>query len=508
MDNKITAQQGQQWLEQMKERDGLSVDGINTDAINDLGSLLYSESLNTIDSDTLVMIKMDSGNALAIFGANNTGFKADQVIDDEIRISICRLSHDNAVILREVLPFTSPSALSGNDVTFGLGDRLGIASPGHIRLFKGKNACPVLAQQSVRELDLTARNYEDVMDSASWAVFQEGYKKPWGADGDHLKTEDWVKKALKIGFTMITADVSDYIKNEFNDMPDEQVKEQYQSLNPSYRRRIEDTYLNTSLELDTGETITFKKTDLQKIALIYNEAIEHALRLYQAGIETGKSFDFEFSIDETETPTLPQAHVFAAAEAINAGIEISSLAPRFIGEFQKGIDYIGDIAEFEKQFKTHAAIARHYGYRISVHSGSDKFSVFPIIGKHTNTKFHVKTAGTNWLEAVGVIAKENPSFFRKLYAYALEVFPIAKQYYHITPNMNNIPNLDSLSDDQLPSIFQNDDARQVIHVTYGEILRNPEYKTQIYSVLNKNIEKYWQALINHIGRHLETLGVK
>ena len=140
------------------------------------------------------------------------------------------LSHANAVALRRALPFTAPSPVGDREVTFGVGDRLGVAGPGHLRVMKRYQACPVLAQQSVRELDLTGRNYEQVLDASTWAVFQEGYEQPWGADGDHLKTEEWVRTALRVGYTMITADVSDYIRKEFDGADAARISEAYAGL--------------------------------------------------------------------------------------------------------------------------------------------------------------------------------------------------------------------------------------------------------------------------------------
>ena len=105
----------------------------------------------------------------------------------------------------------SPVVHKGKKVTIGLGDRLGLASPGHIRTVTDLDVFPVLAQQSIRELNLTGRTYDDVISAAAWAVFQQGYKKGYGADGDHLKTAEEVKMALDIGMTMITLDCSDHI---------------------------------------------------------------------------------------------------------------------------------------------------------------------------------------------------------------------------------------------------------------------------------------------------------
>jgi hypothetical protein len=371
-------------------------------------------------------------------------------------------------------------------------------------------ACPVLAQQSVRELDLTGRDYEQVLDASTWAVFQEGYEQPWGADGDHLKSEDWVRTALGLGFTMITADVSDYIKKEYAAKSDDEISDAYEILEGSYRRRIEDTYLSMKVDLDTGETIQFSREVLARTTLIYGQAIEHALRLYLAGVEAkGEgAFDFELSVDETETPTTPEAHLFVALEAKEMGMKIASLAPRFVGEFQKGIDYIGDLEEFERTFATHAAVAKKFGYRISVHSGSDKFSAFPAVGKLTRGRFHIKTAGTNWLEAVKVIAVKEPELYRKLHRAALERFGKATSYYHVTTNLNNVAPLAEVSDADLPGLFDNPDSRQLIHITYGELLRDEDIGIEFFTALHKHIEEYWQALDVHIGRHLEILGVK
>ena len=490
--------------------------------------LLYPSSLKQKNDVVYALLKMPGAShdgpafawdrALGIFGSSGVlkGFEGEAVNlaggsdEDQGRALICPLSHANAAALRRAFPFTAPSPLCDQEVTFGVGDRLGVAGPGHLRVISRYRACPILAQQSVRELDLTGRDYEQVLDASTWAVFQEGYERPWGADGDHLKSEEWVRTALDIGFTMITADVSDYIRKEYAAKSDGEVGEAYRQLEGSYRRRIEDTYLSMKVDLDTGETIRFSREVLVRTALIYGRAMEHAWRLYRAGVEEkGEgAFDFELSVDETETPTTPEAHVFVALEAKEMGMKIASLAPRFVGEFQKGIDYIGDLKEFERTFATHAALARKFGYRISVHSGSDKFSAFPAVGKLTRGRFHIKTAGTNWLEAVKVIAVKEPELYRKLHGAALERFGKATSYYHVTTNLNNVPPLSEISDAGLPGLFDNPDSRQLIHITYGELLRDEEIGREFFAALHKHIEEYWEALEAHIGRHLETLGVK
>lgn len=513
------------WLERARAAGVVGDKGLLQAGDKKAGELAYPASVRKAGGLTCVLLRLPGcgeegppatrGKALGLFAAagpelDRGGFEGVRVSLGQTAALIGPLSHANAEALRRLLPFTAPSPLAGMDVTFGMGDRLGLAGPGHIRAVRRFRASPVLAQQSVRELDLTGRSYEEVLDASTWAVFQEGFEQPWGADGDHLKTEEWVTTALGIGFTMITADVSDHIRGEHAAAGEAQVKQVYAAIPEAYRRRIEEAYLSLSLQLDTGAKIRFSRGDLQRIALVYREAVEHAARLYRAGVAVkGEGgFDFELSVDETATPTTPEAHAFVAMEARAAGVRISSLAPRFVGEFQKGIDYIGDTGELERTFAVHAALARALGYRLSVHSGSDKFSAFPIIGRLSRGRFHIKTAGTSWLEAVRVIARREPALYRRLHAAALERFAAARKYYVVTTNLANVPPLDGLADAELEGLFDNRDARQLLHITYGELLRDTEIGPAFFAALLRHIEQYGSALEAHIGRHLQTLGVR
>ena len=112
---------------------------------------------------------------------------------------------------------------------------------------------------------------------------------------------------------------------------------------------------------------------------------------------------------------------FVARELQQRNIPIVSMASRYV-EFEKGIDYIGDLDEFSRYVQEHAELAKHFGYRLSFHSGSDKFSTYEIINKWTGGKFHLKTSGTSWLEAVKVIIEVNPQLYRKCTIMHLSVF--------------------------------------------------------------------------------------
>ncbi len=182
-----------------------------------------------------------------------------------------------------------------------------------------------------------------------------------------------------------------------------------------------------------------------------------------------------------------------------------------MGEFQKGIDYIGDLDQFEKEFKIHADIAERFGYKLSIHSGSDKFSVFPIIGRYTGGRVHVKTAGTNWLEAVRVIAENDPSLYRDIHAYALEKFEEAKEFYHVTTDLSKLPELAQMSDQELGELLEINEVRQLLHITYGFILQDKKdgryiFRDKLYKFWDDHDKEYRRALEEHIGRHINKLG--
>ncbi|MDR2304805.1 MAG: tagaturonate epimerase family protein [Treponema sp.] len=424
--------------------------------------------------------------------------------DLEEGVIAAALNHENACVLRRLFPFTAPGRVLGRERSFGLGDRLGIATAGHIKVFEKYDAFPVFAQQSIRELNLTGRTYEEVLDAASFAVFKAGFTKTWGADGDHLKTPENIEYALSLGYSMITLDCSDYIRPFTEDTAP--------PLNAAYREK----YLEKKFDIDSehGITIVFSEDDLKGIAGIYGEAIGFAVEMYNRFLKDGKyEADYEISIDETSKPTSPREHYFIARELRDAKVDFKTLAPRFCGEFRKGIDYIGDLNQFKKEIKIHAAIARYFNYKLSIHSGSDKFSVFPAIAKETCCSFHVKTAGTNWLVAMKLVSQKDPALYREIHRFALSVFDEAKKYYHVTSDLSKIPALDSLEDSGLPALFDNDAARQLIHITYGLILGSKNsngvftYRERLYKLWNEYAQDYETALEEHTGRHLDLLGV-
>lgn len=500
----------------------VKINQINLDQLKKLAKTnfqeyqVYPDSLQTANGSLFFIAKENANKFLVILsqGTFPVKFNGTEVTLESGKAKLCDLTNQNCDALRELFPFTKPKNHRGIPITIGLGDRLGLASPGHLRLIKDLSVFPILAQQSIRELNLTGRTYPDVLAAASWAVFQEGYTKGFGADGDHLKTAEEVKMALDCGYTMITLDCSEHIDNPVAALGTDEISERYQKLPQDIRTKLEAKYLGKTFDLN-GVKLAFNQADFQKIVLVYLKAINYTSDLYNKLIKNySRTIDFEMSIDETLTSTSPESHFFVAAELIDGGVEVTSLAPRFCGEFQKGIDYIGELPQFNKEFKAHVKIAEHFGYKISVHSGSDKFAVFPTIGKETKGKYHLKTAGTNWLEAVRVIAAKNPALYRRMHKFALENLSEARKYYHINAEPAKVPDIDKMKDSELPGLMDLVDSRQVLHITYGLILlaKNPDgtptFRNEIYDTLDKFEAEYSASLERHIGKHLKLLGVK
>lgn len=462
----------------------------------------YPLSCNKAGDMYVFMQKCEDADYIIACGEGSDAF-AGEKCDGYVKAP---LTHENAITLRKLFPFTAPVPVLRNKRSAGVGDRLGIACPGHIRVFKDYDASPIFAQQSIRELNLTERTYENVLDCVSFAVFRDAYKDGFGADGDHLKKPEEVEYALSLGFTMITLDCSEHIRNDVEAMSAEQVAKECE-----IPADIADRYLGKTFKFEDIE-LTFDEDALRRNILIYGKAIDYATEIFNKYLKDGKAnADFEVSIDETATPTSPLQHYFVANELVLRGVKIVTMAPRFCGEFQKGVDYIGDLKQFEEELKVHAAIARNFGYKLSIHSGSDKFSTFELIGKYTQGNFHLKTAGTNWLEAMRAISVADPALYREIHKYALEMFTEAKKFYHVTTDITKIADVDTLKDSELPDLFTQNDARQLIHITYGFILtvKNADgtyrFKDKLYKLWRDEEQIYSDMLYKHIGRHLELL---
>jgi len=174
------------------------------------------------------------------------------------------------------------------------------------------------------------------------------------------------------------------------------------------------------------------------------------------------------------------------------------------------VDYIGDLTLFEQDFAVHAAIARQFGpYKLSLHSGSDKFSIYPIAMRQTRGLVHLKTAGTSYLEALRTIAALDSDFFRDIYVFARERYETDRASYHVSAQLDRAPQPQAIADSDLPDLLEQFDAREILHVTFGSVLTAtaPAGQRRFYdrfmNLLQNNAEAYTANVKAHFIRHLQ-----
>jgi tagaturonate epimerase len=424
------------------------------------------------------------------------------------------LNAANAVALREMYPWTAP-VLLGNANSFGFGDRLGNASVAHLSALEQSGFRPILAQQSIREMDRTQRSAQEVMDCATWAVFEAGYTKGFGSDADHLKTTADIDRTMAAGFTMYTIDPSDYVDNRVNEMDLAALEQAFAELPwnelKDTPQNFRNRYVNQTFDLGHGITLQPGEEDILRAAVKYGRVVLHTYTMfrYLRTQYADRPSEVELSVDETPHPTTPEEHLIVAAELQRLNVELVSLAPRFCGDFEKGVDFKGDLQAFKEEYLLHQAISGTYGnYKISVHSGSDKFQVYAAIGELRTGTVHVKTAGTSYLEALRAISMTNAPLFRKIITFAGERFETDKKTYHISATLDGYPAQTDLGDEELPALLNDDNARQIFHVTFGSVLTATNeageriYYPEFMQTLRDYLDVYEQCLYTHFRKHL------
>lgn len=486
-----------------------------------LSIAIYENSINRTGDGIFFIGKQDGEKFLYIMNRGENRFDSNfegEVIktgEEAASIKKCFLNKRNAEELQKLFPFTNPVLLGLNN-SFGFGDRIGLANAAHIRSQNESDFKPVIAQQSIRELTRTERVPADVMSAAVWAVFQEGYKDGFGADADHLKTTEDIDLMITNGFTMFTFDPSEHVINEADSIPVDKLNEKikvlpWESLNDNYDSMLK-RYEKGCFDLGEGFEINPTNEEILRAAIKYSGAVAHINNLYKHlnNNYSDKPFEVEVSVDETESVTTPFEHFFIASELNRLNVKIISLAPRFIGDFEKGIDYKGDLEIFKEEYLKHVKVAEYFGsYKISLHSGSDKFGVYKAIGSLKRGYTHVKTAGTSYLEALRVVASEEPDLFREILDYSRDLYVTEKESYHVSADINNVSASKEYEDKELLDLFNQDDARQVLHVTFGKVLtiKNNDggyiYKERIYECLNKNEDVHYNYIIKHFKKHLD-----
>ena len=406
--------------------------------------------------------------------------------------------------------------------SFGFGDRIGLATPGHVESMKrsANGIQPIFPQQSIREMTRTQRTPQQVMDDAMNGAREAGWSGPIGADADHLKTPDDVDVTAAVGFTFFTIDPSDDVDQKADDYDEATLRDRFASAKeaaPWY-----DGYLGQSVALSTGATIELSEQACMRAAVKYGPAIQRALDLghhiKSVHEANGRDYEIELSVDETDQPTTLAEHYIIADQCLKGGMKLVSLAPRFIGELEKGVDYKGDVDALEASLNDHAAISELLGpYKLSLHSGSDKLSMYAALARATKGRFHVKTAGTSYLEALRVVARHDEALFRQIIRFGRGRYDVDKATYHVSATNEAVPTEDGLDAARAEQLYLEcwadvpqgigftEPGRQILHCTFGSTLTDPELGPAVRSVLESHPDTYTEVLADHFSRHLEAL---
>ena len=417
---------------------------------------------------------------------------------------------------------TTPVTL-GIEPSFGFGYRIGLATPGPVRAMKeaGGSILPIFPQQSIREMARTSREPNQVMDDAMSAAVDAGWAGPIGADADHLKTTEDVDRTAAVGFTFFTIDPSGDVDEKSDSYDEPTLRTKFEAV----RDEVDwySGYLGKSVKLPNGTVISLDEEACMRCAVKYGKAIRSAIRLAdyikQVNVANGKGYEIELSVDETEQPTTLAEHYIIADQCLGKGMKLVSLAPRFIGELEKGVDYIGDVAALEKSLADHNAVAELLGpYKLSLHSGSDKISMYPALARATKGRFHVKTAGTSYLEALRVAAIHDPALFRRIVEFARGRYDTDKATYHVhatvdgTPAPSEIPDARAIEREYLELWSEVPEGkgftkagRQILHCTFGSVLTDKTLGGELRSVLESHADTYAEVLADHFARHLRAL---
>ena len=367
--------------------------------------------------------------------------------------------------------------------TIGVGDRFAHQAAAQLQ------ACVKLAEQGInvipvwnksnREHSFIGSEPQSVYDAAEAAVAALGWDKDWHVDADHINM-DTVDKYLGCS-DFFTIDVADFI----GQTPEGDAVAGFVEKHPELIGSVTIEGIDAPFDIS--------REYVEEVAGKYLRAVAEAGTIYRH-IESNKDdFIAEVSMDETDAPQTPPELLIILAALADEGVQLQTIAPKFTGRFNKGVDYVGDLPQFEKEFNDDLAVIAHaiakYGLpanlKLSVHSGSDKFSIYPIIGaaiRRTGAGVHVKTAGTTWLEELIGLAEaggDGLELAKEIYAKALEnVDAMCEPYASVIDiDSEKLPTADEVagwSGDQYANALRhvqehpefNQHFRQLLHIAF------------------------------------------
>jgi hypothetical protein len=385
--------------------------------------------------------------------------------------------------------------------TFGVGDRFAHQASAQLQAFlvaarEGVDIVPVW-NKSNREHTIIGSEPAGTRAAADAAAAALGWNKDYHLDADHINLTTVDRFIAPCDF--FTLDVADDIGHAASPADVEAFLDKHPELLGSINIEGIEAPFDISLE------------EARRIANKFLLATQKAGAIYRHILGAkGADFITEVSMDETDSPQTPAELLIILAALSDQHVPIQTIAPKFTGRFNKGVDYVGDVAQFEKEFNDDLAVIahaiKHFGLpetlKLSVHSGSDKFSIYPAIRRalqRSGAGLHVKTAGTNWLEELIGLAEAGGdalSLAKEIYAKALDYKDALCQPYATVIDID---------DSKLPS------AADVTHWSseqYVNALRhipaNPQYNPHFRQLLHVGFKiaaqlgtRYTDALKEH-----------
>lgn len=467
-------------------------------SLRERGLHVYEQSCRQVQGASICFVRRNGEAFLATTEPERLK-ELDEALtlDPASGLTIIPLTWHNYLALRKAIPI-APSTCD-QPASFGTGDRLGMVTGAHLRALSRYPVFPVIAQQSPRELVRTGRDFREVLLSAVEGVLETGYTGKFGADADHIKHEEQLLQAIYAGYTMYTIDVSDHLRDVTRFTQPEIVNKTL-ALSPLSQAIIRD-HANMRIRTKQGETYALDAQRLAQSAIAFEQAVEQVCRLHEVLKGHLEEFDLELSIDESDRVSTPEDHAYVVEYLQRSGVTLRSLALRYPGSFQKGVDYEGDLNQLGESFRLHAALCKELrGYRLSLHSGSDKFSIYELFHEATEGRFHLKTSGTSWLEAIHLIARADPVLFTELYRRCLLHLEESKLAYNVDIAAKQFP---PLPPNDLAAFLAKPHVRQLFHISYGALLE--EAGDSIRQLLYAHEEEHHRLVTEHIERHLHAL---
>lgn len=405
--------------------------------------------------------------------------------------------------------------------SMGVGDRFehqGAAQLQAIKKFRkeGVDVAPVW-NKSHREHEIIGTKPASVQKEAQAAVEELGWEDNYYIDADHIGLDN--VDLFMDSSNFFTLDVADNIGEKAD-------QKTINSFVNKYKKYIDNPSIPEELK---QHDITVE--EIEKIAGKYLQAVKEAGKIYRH-IESKKgkdNFITEVSMDETENPQTPVEMCFILAAIADEGIPIQTIAPKFSGEFYKGIDYVGDVSAFAEEFKADLAVIKYaveeFGLpdnlKMSIHSGSDKFSIYKPIQetlKENQAGLHIKTAGTTWLEELhGLIlaGDDGLDYVKNIYKQALDRIDELSEPYKDVINIDrdNLPTkaeTDEFTEQDLAAMLvhntdnenYNIDLRQLFHLSYKLPAEDLDH---YYELLEKYEDVISEQVTKNIYRHISNI---